>query len=191
LPPWLSTKKFFILLALLIPGKKSVTSKVFNVYLEPLVEEFLQLWSRVLAYDCTKDIGCKAFTSQAVLMWIIHDFPGYGTVGGFSHQGYATCPWYGAQVGAKHSLELGKQTYGSTRRWLPEDHKYWSVEFKDHLNGEVESQLKPKAVSMEEQLEHAAEYAAWKVVGNTAGIASDPLKIHGVKRASILFRLPY
>jgi hypothetical protein len=29
------------------------------------------------------------------------------------------------------------------------------------------------------------------VVGNTAGIASDPLKIHGVKRASILFRLPY
>jgi hypothetical protein len=77
------------------------------------------------------------------------------------------------------------------RRWLPEDHKYRSVEFKDHFNREVESRPKPKAVSMEEQLEHAAEYAAWKVAGNTAGAAGDLSKIHGVKRVSILFRLPY
>ena len=43
LPSWLSTKKFFVMLALLIPGKQSVTSDVFDVYLEPLVEELLQL----------------------------------------------------------------------------------------------------------------------------------------------------
>jgi hypothetical protein len=41
LPPWLCTKKFFILLALLILGKQSVTSEHLDVYLEPLVEELL------------------------------------------------------------------------------------------------------------------------------------------------------
>jgi hypothetical protein len=43
LSPWLCTKNFFILLALLIPRKQSVTSEHLNVYLEPLVEELLQL----------------------------------------------------------------------------------------------------------------------------------------------------
>jgi hypothetical protein len=32
---------FLVFLALLIPGKQSITSKIFDVYLEPLVEEFL------------------------------------------------------------------------------------------------------------------------------------------------------
>jgi hypothetical protein len=41
LPPWLCTKKFFMLLFLLIPGKESVTLEVFDVYLEPVVEELL------------------------------------------------------------------------------------------------------------------------------------------------------
>jgi hypothetical protein len=44
IPPWLTTKKFFVMLALLIPGKDSVTSANFNVYLQPLVEELQQLW---------------------------------------------------------------------------------------------------------------------------------------------------
>ena len=41
LPPWLCTKKFFVILTLLIPGKQSVTSEHLDVYLEPLVEELL------------------------------------------------------------------------------------------------------------------------------------------------------
>ena len=54
IPPWLATKKFFITLALLIPGKQSVTSQFFDVYLEPLVEELTQLWKGVDAYDVLK-----------------------------------------------------------------------------------------------------------------------------------------
>jgi hypothetical protein len=53
------------------------------VYLEPLLEELLQLWAGVPAYDCTKDEGSRVFTLRGVLLWTIHDFPGYGTVGGF------------------------------------------------------------------------------------------------------------
>jgi hypothetical protein len=33
--------KFFVILVLLIPGKESITSEVFDVYMEPLVEELL------------------------------------------------------------------------------------------------------------------------------------------------------
>jgi hypothetical protein len=48
LPPWLCTKKFFVMLVLLIPGKQSVTTKNFDDYMAPLVEELLQLWEGVL-----------------------------------------------------------------------------------------------------------------------------------------------
>ena len=107
-PPWLCTKKFFLLLALLIPGRESVTSEVFDVYLEPVMEELLQLWSGVTAYDVTKDAKSQAFQLRAMLLWTIHNFPGYGTVGGFSHQGYAACPWCGMNLGDEHLVELGK-----------------------------------------------------------------------------------
>ena len=40
-PPWLCTKKFFVLQTLLIPRRESVTSEVFDVYLEPVVDELL------------------------------------------------------------------------------------------------------------------------------------------------------
>jgi hypothetical protein len=82
IPPWLSTKKFFIMLALLIPGKQSVTSEFFDVYMEPLVEELVELWKGVKAYDVLKDIGSRSFKLRAVLLWTIHNFPGYGTVAG-------------------------------------------------------------------------------------------------------------
>ena len=92
LPPWLTTKKFFVMVALLIPGRESVTSEVFDVYLEPLLEELLELWGGIPAHDITKGAGRQAFELRGMLIWTIHDFPGYGTVGGFSHQGYTACP---------------------------------------------------------------------------------------------------
>jgi hypothetical protein len=190
-PPWLTTKKFFILLSLLIPGKESVTSEVFDVYLEPLVDELLELWAGVPAYDITKDMGQRSFQLRAMLLWTIHDFPGYGTVGGFAHQGYAACPWCGADLGAEHSVELGKCTYGGTRRWLPAEHPYRSDAMKWHFNGEIEDRPPPHAVSVEEQMQHAADYRAWKENGNSGGVTGDPSKIHGVKRLSSLHRLPY
>jgi hypothetical protein len=95
------------------------------------------------------------------------------------------------ELGAEYSMELGKQTYGGMRRWLLEDQWYRSVEFVQHFNGEVESRPKPKAISVEEQQQRAAEYEAWRAASNTPGVVGDPSKIHDVKRASILYRLPY
>jgi hypothetical protein len=68
LPPWLCTKKVFILLALLILGKYSITFEVFDVYMEPLMEEILQLWYEISAYDITKEQGQRAFNLRAVLL---------------------------------------------------------------------------------------------------------------------------
>jgi hypothetical protein len=191
LPPWLSTKNFFVLLALLIPVKQSVTSKVFDVYMEPLVDELLELWTSVATYDVTKPIGFCAFMLCAILLWTIHDFPGYGRVGGFAYHGYAGCSWYRPELRAEHFVELGKQTYGGTRRWLSENHMYRFAAMKEYFNGEVESHTKPRAISMEEHLQYAVEYEAWKEAGNRGGAAGDPSKLYGVKNTSILYRLPY
>jgi hypothetical protein len=191
LPPWLCTKKFFILLALLIPGKQFVTSEHLDVYLEPLVEELLQLWEGVSTYDVYKEVGYLEFTLRGMLIWTIHDYPSYGTVGGFSHQGYAGYPYCGSDLGAEHFVNLGKQTYGGTRRWLPWNHAYRLRAMVDHFNGQVENQDRPNIVSMEDQLTHAAKYKAWKQAGHREGSVGDPSKVHGVKRTSIMFRLSY
>ena len=108
IPPWLTTKNFFVMLALLIPGKQSVTAQFFDVYLAPLVEELQQLWNGVLAYDVLKEIGFRTFRLRAILLWTIHDFPGYGTVAGVAHQGYVACPICGPDFRGEHSIELGK-----------------------------------------------------------------------------------
>src|ERR1700738_2830296 len=91
LPSWLSTKKIFIMLALLILGKQSLTSQFFDVYLEPLVEELMQLSKGVVAYDVLKHHGSRAFKLRVVLLCMIHNFLGYGIVVGIAYQGYAAC----------------------------------------------------------------------------------------------------
>jgi hypothetical protein len=178
LPPWLSTKKLFLMVCLLIPGKQLVTSECFDVYMEPLVEELL---------DIIEEDGLRNFTLQAMMIWTIHDFPGYRTVGGFAYQGFAACPWYGEVLDAEHSTELGKKTYRGCRRWLPMIHIFRSDGVKDHFNSQIENRKMPGRVSVEEQVRYGEEYVAWKAAGNRDGGAGDPSKKHGVKRNSILF----
>ena len=116
-----------------------MTSDVLDVYLEPLVEELLELWTRVLAYDITKEVGGRSFQLHGMLLWSIHDFPSYGMVGGFFHQGYVACPWCGLELGIEHSTELRKCTYEGTMQWLPHDHPYRLEGMKDHFNGKFEN----------------------------------------------------
>jgi len=94
-------------------------------------------------------------------------------------------------LGAKHSVELGKHTFGGTRRWLPEGHNYRSEEMKDLFNGNLENRPKPPPITVNEQMQHATEYEAWKAIGNWEGGARDPSKVHNVMRLSVLYRLPY
>jgi hypothetical protein len=85
LPLWLTFNFFFILLTLLIPRKESVTSNHFDVYLQPLIEEFQQLWISILSYNVQKPLGSKSFALKGMLIWTIHNFLGYGIVAGVAH----------------------------------------------------------------------------------------------------------
>ncbi|KAL3689491.1 hypothetical protein R1sor_015800 [Riccia sorocarpa] len=83
-PPWLASKKSFLLLTLIIPGPKKV--KNFDVYLQPLVEELQQLWTGVddVYDDRTTRIGRdRWFTLKGILLWTMHDYPGYTQISGF------------------------------------------------------------------------------------------------------------
>jgi len=53
------TKRFFLMLALLIHGIESVTSENVDVYLAPLIEELQQLWEGVDAVDIRGGMDSK------------------------------------------------------------------------------------------------------------------------------------
>ncbi|KAL3682319.1 hypothetical protein R1sor_000341 [Riccia sorocarpa] len=121
-PPWLASKKGFLLLALIIPGPKKVRN--IDIYLEPLVEELQQLWNGVDdVYDGrTERIGRdRWFTLKGVLLWTMHDYHGYAQVSGFQTSGYAACPTCGPGLPVARSSHLSKQVYMSYSTFLPMD----------------------------------------------------------------------
>lgn len=77
LPPWKSMKEPFMLMPLLIPGKKT-PGRDIDVYLRPLVEELKLLFNiGVVTYDASKR---DTFNMRAVVLWTINDLPALGTL---------------------------------------------------------------------------------------------------------------
>ena len=94
LPPWMVTKKYFVMLCLLIPTKVSLTGSNIDVFIQPLVDELQQLWRRtcVPTRDARAALGMPIFNLRAVLMWTLHDFPTYGLISGQTIKGFKACP---------------------------------------------------------------------------------------------------
>jgi hypothetical protein len=88
LPPWLVTKKNFLLLSMIILRPTSVKNNNFDVYLAHVFKELVELWKGVKVVDVLHTIRRREFTMKAILMWTIHDFPAYGIISGCQHQGY-------------------------------------------------------------------------------------------------------
>jgi hypothetical protein len=57
LPPWLATKRLFVMLTLFILGKKYIKNENIDVYLQPLVEDLEELWEGVPTIDVTRPHG--------------------------------------------------------------------------------------------------------------------------------------
>ena len=53
--------------------------KDFDVLLEPLVEELLDLWKGVSTFDA---VGRKTFDLHAAIILCIHDYPALSTLSG-------------------------------------------------------------------------------------------------------------
>jgi hypothetical protein len=57
-PSWLTKKKHFIMISMIILGKESVTCETFDVYIQPLIEELHTLWNKgVWTYDAANYKG--------------------------------------------------------------------------------------------------------------------------------------
>lgn len=67
LPPWLVTKRFFMILCLIIPGPQNMKMGNFDVYLAPALEELQDLWNGVKAMDVLAPPESREFTLKAML----------------------------------------------------------------------------------------------------------------------------
>jgi hypothetical protein len=112
LPLWMATKLFFMLFALLIPGKEQVKSENIDVYLQPFIDELQELWQPgVPAWDLSKQPNDQLFNLCAMVIWTIHDYPGYGLLSRCAYQGYKACPLCGPYITSSYSKPFLKCVY--------------------------------------------------------------------------------
>ena len=76
LPLSMAIKKGHFMLSPLNPGRHKV--KNVDVYLEPLINELEKLWRGINVTNLSRPTSIRDFFLKIVLMWMMHDFPGYG-----------------------------------------------------------------------------------------------------------------
>ena len=192
LPPWMVTKKYFVMLCLLIPTQLSLTGSNFDVFLQPLVDELQQLWSRagVITRDARACNGMSHFNMRAVLLWTLHDFPAYGLISGLTTKGFKACPVCGPHTISRRSKLLRKNIYCNChRRYLPQDHYFRAADaaFDNEANDLVE-----ETPLTGNQIIRRGKLSEAYIDGGGMEKDNDfPAKEHGVKRVSALYQLPY
>jgi hypothetical protein len=103
-------------MSLLIHGP-SCPGKDFDLYLEPLVEEMLELWTGVSTYGA---VSGKKFDPDAAGLWCIHDYPALSTLSGRTTKGYYAC--IHCDKNPLSRALRGKIGYIGHRHFLPKDH---------------------------------------------------------------------
>ena len=79
--------------------------------------------------------------------------------------------------------------YLGGRRYLPENHRFRRA--RASFNNQQEWQLPPVRPTGEEVLRWGTERTRFLEEGGVENSDDDPVKLHGVKRCSIFFLLPY
>ena len=112
------------MLSMIISGLQFVTSIHFNVFLEPLLEELLDLWDvEIETPDITAYGGSQYFNLRAILIWTMHDFPAYRIVFGLVTKGYLGYPFCGRGMKSYRSAALAKNVWDCMhRRYLNVGH---------------------------------------------------------------------
>jgi hypothetical protein len=89
--PWLTTKKHFVTLSLIIPRPWFIMGEHFDVYLEFLLDELKMLWEvGIDLRDARQSNGESTFRLHAVLLWTIHDLLAHGITMGCTTKGFCT-----------------------------------------------------------------------------------------------------
>jgi hypothetical protein len=191
LPLWLVSKNFFISLTILISGKSSPTNENIDVYLEPLMEELLQLWQVVPTFDSSPNQDEDSnFLLRGLLLWKISYFPAYGLISGQKTKGHRACPVCGPEIDWKNARgpKGNKIVYVGGRKFLKRNHHYRS---DLRFNGQTEDRSKPSRMSGTQIKNYTKQREAYLHNGGAVDGVNYPCLIHGVKRLSTLYRLPY
>ncbi|XP_066167015.1 uncharacterized protein [Oryza sativa Japonica Group] len=144
LPPWESVDPSNCIMSLLIPGPTS-PGKDFDLFLEPLIEELLELWIGVSTYDA---FSARKFNLRAAVLWCIHDYPALSTLSGRTTKGYYAC--IHCDKNPLSRALRNKIGYFGHRRFLPRTHA-WR---RSHaFDGHHENQVEPGKFSTDEVLE--------------------------------------
>jgi hypothetical protein len=134
LPPYLSMKRKYIMLSLMISGPRQPGNDI-DVYLAPLIDDLKLLWDKgVRVFDA---YSRSEFTLRAMLFCTINDFPAYGNLSGYSTKGARACPICQDDMAVERLHFCKKNVYMHHRRFLPLNHPYRKK--KKPFNGEIES----------------------------------------------------
>ncbi|KAL0309090.1 UNVERIFIED_CONTAM: hypothetical protein Sradi_5851300 [Sesamum radiatum] len=122
LPPGMCMKSEYMFLTMVIPDPSN-PKRLIDVYLQPLIDELLQLWHvGVQTHDYATN---QAFMMRAALMWTVNDLPAYGMAFGWSTAGIMGCPICMDDTSAFYLQHGRKACYFDCHRWfLPQDHPY-------------------------------------------------------------------
>jgi hypothetical protein len=106
-------------LVLTIP-KPTTPRNNIDVYLQPLVNDLLELWNKgVNTYDTLLK---ETFQLRVALIWTINDFPVYGNLFGWSTKGKLACLVCNKVTTSKWLKYGSKECYMGHRRSLPRGH---------------------------------------------------------------------
>ena len=149
LPPWLCMKQKFIMMPVVIQGRKQPRNDI-NVYIRPLVEELLLLWNKkgVCVWDKHKQ---EDFDLRALLFVTINDWPALSNLSEQSNKGYNACTHCFGDMKGIFLKKCRKVVYLGHRRFLPANHP---VRKKDkHFKGKADHQTKPRNRTSEDVLD--------------------------------------
>nr|XP_040254317.1 uncharacterized protein LOC120972841 [Aegilops tauschii subsp. strangulata] len=141
LPPWACMDQSNFMMSLLIPGPES-PGKDSDVFMEPLIEELLHLWTGVPTYNALSPE--EKFNLRAAIIWSIHDFPALHTLSGRITAGYKACVHCDKDPCSKR---MSKICYIGHHRFLPRNHRWRRSKV---FNGENETRDKPAEFTKEE-----------------------------------------
>ncbi|XP_071676620.1 uncharacterized protein [Lolium perenne] len=190
LPPWLCMKRKFIMMPVLIQGPKQPGNDI-DVYLQPLFEELLQLWSKpgVHAWDEYKQ---ESFNLRALLFVTINDWPALSNLSGQTNKGYNACTHCLDETEGAYLHKCKKVVYLGHRRFLPKRHP---VRKKgNHFGGEADRRVKPELRTGDALLDMVKDLKV--IFGKGPGgqsVPNDDVTGHAPmwKKKSIFWDLPY
>jgi hypothetical protein len=185
-------KQTSFILSLVIPGPSSPGMDI-DVYLQPLIDELLELWSvGVRTFDASKK---ENFNMRSQLMWTIKDLPTYADLSGWPNRGVKTCPCCMQSTRSKHLKNECKFCYMGHRRYLPNEH-LWRMnrrtfdsteEFDSAPNVPCGDEILQQLDGVAFGDENAGKKKKRKKRKKGAGSSDDVMW----KKKSIFFRLPY